>query len=178
MRAFILVGLLSVMVHASNLSTLYKFYEKQEYDKGCDYAKKNYKKNMDDEKYLIFYGLSCLETDNIDRITTPMLRLNKSKEGRENASYFSTILLQKQLLKQAVMDEKYLGDLTLPQTNFVLSRIFNMFVKKQFELKESVYFFKDKDKKYQLYKYQLYIDKKYLIIDIYQNEKFTKRYRI
>lgn len=175
MRALIFLGLLTAMLHASNLSTLYKFYEKQEYDKGCDYAKKHYnkEKNKNNEQYLTLYGLACVETDNLDRIAIPMLGLVGSKESRENASYFSTILLQKQLLKQAIMDGKPLGELNLPQTNFVLSRIFHMFVNQQFVLKDEVYILEEKEKKY-----QLYIEKKFLIIDIYQNEKFSKRYRI
>jgi hypothetical protein len=101
-----------------------------------------------------------------------MLRLNETKESRENASYFATILLQKQLLKQAILDKKELGDLNLPNTNFVLSKIFNMFVDKKYELKNEIYMLEDED-----IRYQLYIKKKHLIIDIYQNEKFTKRYR-
>jgi len=62
---------------SSNLSTLYKFYEKQEYDKACDYAFKNFskKRNKNSEKYMTLYGLSCVETDKIDRIAMPMLRL-------------------------------------------------------------------------------------------------------
>lgn len=172
MKWLISFTILSSYLLSSNLSTLYKYYEKQEYDKGCDYGKRHLKRNIKSEKYLTLYGLTCLETDNIDRIATPMRELRETKESRENASYFATILLQKQLLKQALLDKKNLQQLNLPKTNFILSKIFNMFVDKRYKLKESVYTLEDRDKKY-----KLYIEKKYLIIDIYQNNKFTKRYR-
>ncbi|NEW61177.1 hypothetical protein GSY74_07770 [Sulfurovum sp. bin170] len=171
-RFLVFLTILSSALLSSNLSTLYKFYEKQEYDRGCDYAMKHFNKNRKNEKYLTLYGLTCLETDNIHRIATPMIILKETKESRENASYFATILLQKQLLKQALLDEKALGDLNLPKTNFLLSKIFSMFVNKKYALKDGVYKLEDGDKKY-----QLYIENKYLIIDIYQNDKFTKRYR-
>ena len=173
MRLFFFLILLSLALFSSNLSTLYKYYEKQEYDKGCNYGMKYYKKNRNNEKYLTLYGLSCLETDNIDRISKPMLRLNKSKASRENASYFATILLQKQLLKQALLDAKPLGDLRLPKTDFILSKIFRLFVQKKYQLSDGVYSFEE-----QTIKYQLYLDNKdKMIIDSYQNGKFTKRYR-
>jgi hypothetical protein len=108
-----------------------------------------------------------------------MIVLNKTKSSRENASYFGTILLQKQLLKQAILDKRNLGDLKLPTTNFYLSRIFNLFVKKKYILKDEVYRLQDeqdKDIKYQVY-IQKEKDMSYMIIDIYKKDKFTKRYR-
>lgn len=164
--------IINTVLFSSNLSTLYKFYEKQEYDRGCDYAMKHFKKNRKSEKYLTLYGLSCLETNNIHRIVTPMIELRETEASRENASYFATILLQKQLLKQAILDGKKLGNLNLPKTNFILSKIFNMFVKKEYKLDGDVYKLENAGQKY-----HLYIKKRHLIIDIYENGKFTKRYR-
>ena len=173
----ILIFNLSIL-YSSNLSTLYNYYTHQEYDKGCDYAMKYYNKNRDNEKFVSLYGLSCLETDNIHRIATPMIVLKDKKASRENASYFGTILLQKQLLKQAILDNKPLGDLRLPKTNFVLSKIFNLFVNKRYVLEDGIYKLQDAQNKD--IKYQVYIEKdnkNYMIIDIYQNDKFIKRYR-
>jgi len=170
-------------VFSSNLSTLYKLYEKQEYEKACNYAFKYFykKQNKTNETYLTFYGLSCLETNHLSRIATPMMSLTKTEDSRANASYFGTILLQKQLLMQGLIDKKPLGDLYLPKTNFVLSKIFSLFVKEKYELKKGVYHFVDEQKSE--ITYQLYIKKKnkrsrqYMILDIYKNEKFTKRYQ-
>ncbi|NOZ90523.1 MAG: hypothetical protein GXO60_04465 [Epsilonproteobacteria bacterium] len=180
MRKLFLIMLLSLIAYSSNLSTLYHYYEKQEYDKGCDYAMKYYSKNKNDEKFVALYGLSCLETNNIHRIATPMIVLKDTKSSRENASYFGTILLQKQLLKQAILDGKDLSNLRLPKTNFVLSKIFNLFVDKKYTLKDGVYRLKDskdKDMSYQVYLEKDKKDIDYMIIDIYEKDKFIKRYR-
>ena len=169
----------SLFLPASNLSKLYKMYEKQEYDKACNYAMKYFNKNKNAENYLTLYGLSCLETNNIERIATPMLRLKKSKDARANAAYFSTILLQKELLFQALVDKISLKNLQLPNTEFILSKIFTLFSQEKYSLKNEVYTFKDKEKKEM--KYKLYIKEnskkqKQMILDIYKEDKFTHRY--
>jgi len=179
MRKLLLLLIFSLSIlYSSNLSILYNYYTHQEYDKGCDYAMKYYNKNRDNEKFVTLYGLACLETDNIHRIATPMIVLRDTKASRENASYFGTILLQKQLLKQAILDNKPLGDLRLPKTNFVLSKIFNLFIAKKYALKDGIYRLEDSENKN--IKYQVYIEKEnknHMIIDIYQNDKFIQRYR-
>lgn len=182
MKKIVLITvLMTSYLFSSNLSTLYKLYEKQEYDKACDYAVKYFykKRNKNSEQYLTLYGLSCLETDKIYRIATPMLRLKATKDSRANAAYFSTILLQKELLFQALVDNVPLTGLTLPHTNFIISKIFKLYVEKEYALKEDVYTFKDQ-KKTQM-KYQLYIEEskkeKFMIIDSYKDDKFIHRYR-
>jgi len=165
---------------SSNLSKLYKLYEKQEYVKACNYGLKYYIKNKSNEKYLTLYGLSCLETNSLSRIAIPMIHLNKTEDARANASYFGTILLQKQLLLQALMDKKPLFDLSLPQTNFVLSKIFSLFIEKEYKLKDDIYSFEDSDNSdlnYKLYIKKNKKNKTYMIIDIYKENKFSKRYQ-
>ena len=183
MKLILFLLMFTASLFSSNLSTLYKLYEKQEYEKACNYAFKYAykKKNKASENYLTLYGLSCLETNNLSRVAIPMTSLTKSKDARANASYFGTILLQKQLLLQALIDEKPLGELYLPTTNFVLSKVFALFLKKRYSLKEGVYKLTDKDDKH--IEYRLYMKKNrkkssnYMIIDIYKDARFTKRYQ-
>lgn len=171
----------SLSLFSSSLSTLYKLYEKQEYDKACDYAVKHFykKRNQNSEEYLTLYGLACLETDKIHRIATPMLRLKSTKAARANATYFSTILLQQKLLFQALVDGVALKDLHLPKTNFIISKIFNLFIKGTYQERDNIYIFLDEQKTDM--EYRLYIEtnkeKRYMIIDIYKDDKFTHRYR-
>lgn len=180
-KIIVILLMTTAFVFSSNLSTLYKLYEKQEYDKACDYAVKYFykNKNKNSDQYLTLYGLSCLETDKIYRIATPMLRLTSSKDARANATYFSTILLQQKLLFQALLDKTPLTDLHLPSTNFILSKIFADFVNKEYSEKDGIYSFKDATKKEM--KYQLYIEEsnkqKQMIIDIYKDDKFINRYK-
>lgn len=182
MKPILFIMVTTSFLFSSNLSSLYKQYEKQEYEKACDYGRKYLFKNsnINNEKYLTLYGLSCLETDNIERISIPIIHLKSTKNFRANASYFSTILLQKYLLFQALVDQKSLKSLHLPSTTFVLSKVFDLYVEENFTLQNGVYKFQDKNK--ESVKYQLYIetsknDKKFMIIDIYKDDKFTHRYR-
>ena len=181
MKIVLSLFIITTSLFSSNLSVLYKLYEKQEYDKACNYAFKYAykKKNKNSENYLTLYGLSCLETNNIARVAIPMTSLTKTKDARANASYFGTILLQKQLLLQALIDNKPLVKLHLPTTDFVLSKVFSLFIKEKFILKDGVY--RLIDKKDNSIEYRLYIKNrksfKYMIIDIYKNSKFTKRYQ-
>lgn len=181
-KILFIVVLMSPYLFSSNLSTLYKLYEKQEYNKACDYAVKHFnkKRNKNSEEYLTLYGLSCLETDKIYRIATPMLRLKSTKDARANAAYFLTILLQQKLLFQALIDGTTLTDLHLPRTNFIISKIFRLFVKKDYEVKNEVYIFKDEvknDMEYRLYIEENHENKKFMIIDLYKDGKFTHRHR-
>lgn len=169
----------TLFLFSSNLSRLYKFYENQEYDKACDYANKYYykKRNKNSENYLTFYGLACLETNNIARIAIPMTGLTKTEDARTNASYFGTILLQKELLLQALMDKKSLGDLHLPTTNFIISKIFDRYIEKKYTIEKSKYIFRDKDLRYSLYLKKSRKNRQYMVIDVYKDDKFTKRYQ-
>lgn len=182
MKLILFILMTTTFLFSSNLSILYKLYEKQEYNKACNYAFKYYykKQNKNSENYLTFYGLSCLETNNLSRIATPMVALTKSEDARANASYFATILLQKQLLLQALIDEKPLGDVYLPKTNFVLSKVFDLFIIKKYTFQNNIYEFIDEHKKEFTYKLYMKKNKKntqYMILDIYKDEKFTKRYQ-
>jgi len=177
MKKIFILSTFPILLFSSNLSDIYKLYEKQEYEKGCEYGEQYYSKNINNENYLTFYGLSCLETNSINLLAKPMVKLGKSKELRETASYFATILLQKQLMKQFLLDGKELGNLRLPKTDFVLSRIFNLFVKKKYILKDDVYILSDNDIRYEVYVKKSGTEKNYMIIDIYQKDKFTKRYQ-
>jgi len=182
MKIVLLMVMTTAYLLSSNLSTLYRLYEKQEYDKACDYGFKyaNKKRNRKSENYLTLYGLSCLETNNLSRVAIPMTSLTQTEDARANASYFGTILLQKQLLLQALIDKKPLGELHLPTTKFVLSKIFSLFLEEQYSFKGDIYRLIDREDKF--IEYRLYIKKSkkksyYMIIDIYKNSKFTKRYQ-
>ena len=169
---YVIFLLVSIPLFSGNLTKLYKMYEKQEYEKGCRFAKKLYKSYLKNEQFLTLYCLNCLETNDLDEIAKPMVLLKKSKESRQNASYFGTILLQKQLLKQALLDKRELTILKLPTTDFFLSKIFNAFVRRNYKIVDNRYIIEDDDRSY-----QLYIDSKNrMVVDIYKDKKFLKRY--
>ncbi len=81
----------------------------------------------------MLYGLSCLNADHIDRLAVPMISLRyDSKAQRVNASYFATILLQKKLLIHALIDHVDLSNLSLPKTDYLLSKVFELYSQKAY----------------------------------------------
>ena len=144
------------MLNASDLEDLYNLYSKKQYAKACHLGLNifnNYKKNS---KFLMLYGFSCLYSDYIDRLAVPMTGLRHTKTERANASFFATIILQKKLLYHSLLDNVDISDLKLPKTDYVLSRIFDMYTKKDYKLIDGKYYFnRDKDKNLM---YVLYVE--------------------
>lgn len=87
----------------------------------------------------------------IDRLAVPVTGLRKTKEARANASYFSAILLQKKLLYHAVVDGVDISGLKLPTTDFVLSRVFDLYSNKQYLEKEGTYTLNDDETTYKMF---------------------------
>ena len=155
--SLLLISILSIsFLHASELEDLYNLYSKKQYAKACHLGLKvfnNYKKNS---KFLMLYGFSCLKADYIDRLAVPMTGLRHTKTERANASYFATIILQKKLLYHALLDDVDISHLKLPKTDYILSRVFDMYTKKQYNKVDEKYYFKPK--KGQNLLYVLYIE--------------------
>ena len=77
-----------------------------------------------DENFVSLVGVSCSKVDRINLLGMLQRSLVKSKASRENASYFSTLVLQKRLIYQFMIDDLKLTDLKLPASNHLLSRVF------------------------------------------------------
>ncbi len=174
---YLLILLLSVNIYANMTNTLLELYKdgkyKQVCKKGFDYFQK-YKRG---EKFISIYAFGCLKSDYIDRLVVPIAALKRSKEARANATYFSVILMQKKMLYQALVDNYEIKDLKLPTTNYVLSKVFDMYVQNQ-ETGKKFYIFQDKENKD--LKYKLYILKNRklskMIIEEYLNNKRIKQH--
>lgn len=145
---------LSSFLDGANLDEIWRWYNNKEYSKVCskqvtlvDYFNFN-----DDENFINMYAYSCLETDMINRLARPITQLRKSKESRANATYYTTILYQKKLLYQAIIDGLTSLPSELPSTHYILSKIYHDYVKGNYELKENIYFFHDKSNAALLYK--------------------------
>lgn len=174
---YLLVLLLSVNIYANMTNNLLDLYKDGQYKKVCkkgfDYFWK-YKKN---EKFISIYAFGCLKADYIDRLVVPIAALKKTKEARANATYFSVILMQKKMLYQALVDNYKIQDLKLPTTNYILSKVFDMYVKEQDEHRD-FYIFQDKDNKNLKYKLYILKNKKIskMIIEEYLNNKRVKQH--
>ena len=165
--------------HAADVKDLFDYYNKKEYEKACKVGLRIFNRYKKDSKFLMLYGLSCLKADYIDRLAVPLTGLRKTKAERANASYFATILLQKKLLYHSLLDDVDISGLKLPYTDYILSKVFDMYTRKEYRKENGVYIFHPEDSRNTTYK--LYIDRNgtipKMVIDVYENDHFFKRHR-
>lgn len=126
--------LLLIFIIVLNLSAdmkqkMFNLYQNKKYEKVCQLGFDYFKQNKKDEEFVSLYAFSCLNSDYIDRLAIPIAVLKFSKEARANSAYFSVILMQKKLLYHALMDNYDLSAFTLPTTDYVLSRVFDLYSK-------------------------------------------------
>jgi hypothetical protein len=77
-----------------------------------------------DENFVSLVGVSCAKVDRINLLGMLQRSLVSSKSSRENASYFSTLVLQKRLIYQFMIDDLDMSRLVLPASTHLLSRVF------------------------------------------------------
>jgi hypothetical protein len=157
----LLLFFLVISAHASLKQKMYKLYQDEQYDRVCTMGFDYFKKHKQDEQFVSLYAFSCLKSDYIDRLALPIATLKFSKEARANAAYFSVILMQKKLLYHALLDGYDLSSFKLPSTNYVLSKVFDLYTKLPKHNKKAFYLFKDPENSKLIYK--LFVTKEYNI---------------
>ena len=91
----LLILLLSINLYANTKQKMLNLYQNHKYEDVCNIGFDNYRHNNKDEEYISLYAFACLNSDYIDRLSTPVAMLKFSAEARSNAAYFSVILMQK-----------------------------------------------------------------------------------
>jgi len=162
----------------SDLKILNQMYENNSFKKACRFASNKimgYKKN---EKFVSLYAFSCLKSDNIDKLASATILLKHSTEARANSVYFSTILLQKKLLLHAMIDNFDIEQLQLPSTDYILSKVFDLFMKDE-KKEDKIHEFIDSNNPNE--KYRLFIknenENKKIIIEHYLNNNLIKTHK-
>lgn len=159
-------------------SDLLDSFKKEEYKSACSTGMKHYAQYMQDEEYITLYAFSCLRADYIDRLAVPISGLKHTPEARANAAYFSVILLQKKLLYHALIDEYDMGTLKLPTTDYVLSKVFDLYMYDPQKAQKSSWEYQDEQEKEKHYK--LFIDReskpKKIVVEVYQEGIMTSRH--
>lgn len=117
------------LLHADIQNQMLQLYQKGAYKEVCALGIQSFKHIQANEKQLSLYAFACLNTDQIDRLNTPIKTLNQSPEARANASYFTLLILQKKLLIQALYDNYPLKSLKLPTSSHLLSKVFDFYCK-------------------------------------------------
>lgn len=179
MKNFLLLFLFIINISVANEKTkLLKLYNKGDYEAVCERGFKHFRKNRHDEAYISLYAYGCLNSDSIDRLATPIVMLKHSKGARANAAYFSAILMKKKLLYHALLDNYDLSGISLPASSYILSKVFDLFVKYKPKPLDNIYTLKDeRDKNIQ---YSVYVDKSdpipKMIIEVYKEHILLKRH--
>jgi len=178
MKSLMILSLLVTFSQADIKTKLYHLYQDKAYEKACKTGLKVFQKYRKDEEFVSLYAFSCLNADQIDRLAIPISILKHSEEARSNAAYFSVILMQKTLLFHALVDNYKLTELSLPKTDHVLSKVYDLYSKVNYKRKRSHYTYLDPDNN--KIEYKLYIknsnqDKK-MVIEKYYDTIMTHRH--
>lgn len=149
---FLLVIFLSLNAFALRMADIKSYFEKAEYTKICNQKIQDLLKDSQNEEFLNIFGISCLKTNDIDRLALPASKLSKTQSSRENAAYFADILLKKKLLLHAILDGADISYIRLPKSDYILSFIFDKFVKKEYVEELGVFIFEEpnSDTRYEL----------------------------
>jgi hypothetical protein len=127
--------LFSVTVgYAKSIEELVKAFQEKKFKIVCQQGMKKFNNGNRDENLLGMIGVACAEIDYINPLADLQKYLRSTKAGRNNASYFATLILQKKLFYQFMLDDIDLGYLRVPDTNHILSVIFRNLVLKNYTI--------------------------------------------
>jgi len=164
-------------LYANLKEELFSLYQNQEYKKACKLGFEKFLRFKKNEELVSLYGFVCLKSDYIDRLSIPMTALRSTKEARANASYFSVILMQKKMLYHALIDDYDISGLKLPTTEYILSKVFDLYVQ-QNDHNKRFYNFQDPDDPKKSYKLYIRQDKdtKKMVIEEFYDRMFVKQH--
>ena len=112
-----------------------------QYNRICQENVRNLFITEQNEAVADIYAKACLKVDKVNELIIPIVMLYKTKDARENASIYSTILFQKKMLYLALIDNIDISYIRTPKINYVLSEIFDKFVEKKYKKTETGYVF-------------------------------------
>ncbi len=174
----ILALFLTISLYADIKRDMFDLYQNKKFEDVCTMGFDNFNQNRKDEEFVSLYAFACLNSDYIDRLTVPIATLKQSKESRANAAYFSIILMQKKLLYHSLVDNYNLSSFEFPTTDYILSKVFDLYSQLGEHKPRSFYLFEDpKDPKIT---YKLYLSKNYkltqMIIEEFYDTIAVKRH--
>jgi len=175
MRAYFSFFIIVVFLFGSTEFDILKSFKNKEYQSVCFDGYKLLKDNRTDEVFINAGAYSCLKIDVIDLLAKPIVYLKKTKLARQNATYYATILYQKKLLYHALIDGIDISGIRTPTTDYILSIIFDKYVKGEYKKAGDVYIVEDRNS---VYKISVIQDVKYKKIKIehFKDQKLQKTY--
>ena len=176
MKLFLILCLASFL-NADVKQTMLNLYQQKDFEASCNLGYKNFSHNREDEDYISLYAFSCLHANNLNRLSIPIYMLKKSRESRANSAYLSVIIMQKQLLFQALLDGYDFSGLQLPTTDYILSKVFDFYLELGVHQRKSFYIFTDKNDRKLTYKLSLSKNNrsnKIIIEEFYDSTRISK----
>lgn len=156
----VLLLLFTFTLYADMKQNMFNLYQNTKYAEVCTIGFNNFQKNKSDEEFVSLYAFACLNADYINRLAIPITLLKNSKESRANAAYFAVILMQKELLYHALVDNYDLSKFDLPTTDYILSQVFDLYSKIGKHKPRAFYLFTNPSDKKLTYKLYLSKDSK------------------
>ena len=111
------------------------------YNRICQESVRNLFIEEQNDALANMYAKACLKMDKVNELVVPTVMLYKTKEARENASLYSTIIFQKKMLYLALCDGVDISYIRTPKINYILSEIFDKFTERAYVKKSDTYVF-------------------------------------
>jgi hypothetical protein len=143
MKQIPLFFLLTLTLFSATKEQVLVDYQNKNYAQACIEGSTILKAHRYDEVFINAVAFSCIESDIIDLLPTPIVLLKSSESARQNASFYSTVLFQKKMLYHALLDGIDISGIRVPKVDYVLSTVFDLYVRGEYEQKGSVYHLKD-----------------------------------
>jgi hypothetical protein len=174
----LLILFITINLFADTKQDMFNLYQNKKYEEVCHIGFNNFSDYRQNEEYISLYAFACLYADYIDRLSIPIATLKFSKESRANSAYFSIVLMQKKLLYHAMVDGYDISSLNLPTTDYVLSKVFDLYAKLSNRESKAFYIFEDEKDNKLTYKLFLLNDEKVtkIVIEEYYNSIALKRH--
>lgn len=173
-----MIFFISINLCADIKQEMLNLYQNKQYEEVCSKGFKTFKEYRKDESFVSLYAFSCLYSDYLDRLSIPIAILKYSKESRANSAYLAVILMQKKLLYHSLVDGYNLEALNLPTTDYVLSKVFDLYAKLGDHRAKEIYLFEDPKNEKLTYTLSLSKDEKLskMIIEEFYDSKSIKRH--
>jgi len=134
LRIIVLFSLIYISLFADQESRLLEKFKLQKYDEVCQSGMNMFYAGHKEEFFSTMVATACAHSDNINPLGLLQAKLVNSETARENATSFVTLMLQKRLLYQYMIDDIDLDDYSFAYSSHILSLIFSHLKSKEFTL--------------------------------------------
>ena len=143
MKQLLLLFVFALSLFSATREGILEDYQNKNYAQACIEGSTILKSFRGDELFINAVAHSCIESDIIDLLPTPIVLLKMTESARQNASYYATILFQKKLLYHALIDNVDISGIRVPKVDYILSTVFDLFVRGDYTQEGNVYHLKD-----------------------------------